>query len=217
MDGRLWTLGLVLGSALACARGVSGRIEQDPVETHHEPGYTLAVPAGARVVAGTDTLTVDAPDGARWFDLQFLPADADARTTFQVWADKACATHVLDPVESPAPNVITVGGFCTIEQRRHWVIAAVEPWQDRQIATLYVADAARVTIEDAWVDAERTAFTAVPGDRPFEAITSKDVREAARAAQAEGDGPKQTPGGGVLWGRIARRLGPSWTARAEKR
>jgi hypothetical protein len=214
---RLSAIILVFGATVACSRGTSGVIEKTPLEVHREAAYSLNVPAGSKVAIDADVLTVDAPDGSRWFDVRFLPADADPLTTFKTWASATCPSHALDPVEMPVPNVTTVGGVCSIEHRRHWLLGAIEPWGDRKIATLYVADAALITIEDAWVDYARTALTLSPGDQPFEAVTPADVRAAARAAQEEGAGPDQVPGGGVLWGRTSKHLAPLWTARASRR
>ncbi len=202
-----------LAIGTACSRGKSGIIEQQPVSPYEGPGYALFVPTDSKVTRRGDDLTVDAADGFRWFDLRFLPRDANALATFEAWATETCPSHALDPLENPFPSVYTVGGVCTIEHRRHWLVASLEPWGDGQIAMLYAADASLVTIEDAWVDLARTALTVVPGDHPLVSMSPVEVRAAARAAQAEGDGFAQTPGGGVLWGRTSKRLTPLWQAR----
>lgn len=203
---------LPAGLLAACSAGGGGRIDREPRVPSVHPGFALRVIEGSRVEAAGDTLHVDAPDGSRWFDVQWIPAATPEDTLLQDWGRANCEGALWDRPATPVPSTFTVGGTCRIAERNYWVVAVHETHGDRALMTFYVAAADHLTLEDVWVDLANTALslssTALPAP-------SLDIRAIARQAAAEPiPDAVPRPGSGELSARISERLVPLWEARA---
>jgi hypothetical protein len=162
------------------------RVDEVPVRVERGDGWRLSVPEGARVTASASGIEVDAADGLWWFDVQLLrPATPTAPLIdASRWADEHCTPARWDLPATPAPGTWTAGGFCTVQDRDHWLIVAVEDRPDgARLLTALVADRRQVPYEDAWVLFVRSALSLSTTDEPASWLGPEAVRERLRTAQ----------------------------------
>ena len=185
----------------------------EPAAVWAGDGFALTVIDEANVQATGDLLRVDVADGTRWFDVKWIDA-MNQQPEIYAWQTGLCDRARWDSPGIPVEGTMTMGGSCDIKGRRHFIIAAFEVYGDRELMTMYVADTSRVTLEDAWVDAFRTAFSLTSGSVPLATVTSDDVRHTMRQAVADGKvGQEPIPGGGELTKHVSERLSEVWKQR----
>ncbi len=184
--------------------------------THRGEGWAVTVPEGARVDVRPDGLGVDAPDGRSWFDVRWLdvPANRPPQVLATAWGEERCRPLAWDLPATPLEGLWTAGGFCTIQDRRYWVVAVVERVGERSLLTGFVAERSLVSYEDLWVLALGTALSLGGGAEPVAPLTPDRIRERLREAH-EGDAIEVLPvaGGGVFSTKISAAVTDLWTAR----
>jgi hypothetical protein len=214
-DAYRWTI--FLGLAGGCALGAAVHVDDTPLEPWRQEGLSIAVPAGARVVAEPGTVQVDAADGARWFDLRWVEPPRSPEAEVYEWTRRTCTTVRWDRTATPVPGTTTTGGLCSINDRRHWAFTSIEQRPDGALVTLYVADARRVPFEDAWVDLVLTALSASAGAEPLAPLPRDELRRQIRETAASGGlGEEPVPGGGELSAAVSERLRLIWEARSQR-
>lgn len=207
-------LGLaVLLLALPACATQAGRVHEQPTVTHEGAGWALRVPAGARVDVKPGVLTVDAPDGRRWFDVTWRSAQETPEGIAYAWGSQHCTPMMWGQPSTPAPGVWIADGQCTIQDRRFWAFLIVERHEQGALTTTYVAEQRRMPYEDAWVDLLDTALSLRAGGSPLPRLENGDLRARIREAAAEHPGEQPLPGGGLLGGRVSERLIDVWQAR----
>ena len=203
----MWLLGWLAG-----CEGGAGRIDaREPVERLVRDGWSVQVPAGARVDITPDTIAVDADDGRRWFDIRWVPGPANEGTA-RVWGDTHCAPAQWDNGWE-AGRRWAAGGLCVVSERRHWLIISLEAYGNQTLQTTFLADARRMPLEDAWVEAMRTAWTFRGGAEASDALAPERVRALARLTASQTPGPVPVPGGGLFSPRMHALLSAVWLAR----
>jgi hypothetical protein len=204
---RMWLLGWLAG-----CEGGAGRIDQrEPVQVLARDGWSVQLPAGARVDVSPDTIAVDADDGRRWFDIRWVPGPANEATA-RAWGDTYCAPAQWDS-SWEAGRRWGAGGLCVVSERRHWLIVSLEAYGDRTLQTTFLADARRMPLEDAWVEAMRTAWTFRSGGGATDVLSPERVRALARLTATQMPGPIPVPGGGLFSPRMHALLSAVWLAR----
>ncbi len=128
-------------------------------EAFHGTGWSVNIPTGGRVdfapfappAAAPSRISVSAPDGMWWFDVEVVPKAASPLLPATTFAERDCRPIRWDAPADLEPGVWTGGGVCTIGERRYWLILAVEDEGDQSVITgLYWALGYR-GYEDAWV------------------------------------------------------------------
>jgi hypothetical protein len=173
-----------------------------------------AVPgSNARLEGGV--LSVDAPDGWSWFDAREVDAAGPAMGVAHAWAEGACRPVRWDVPATPIPGVWTSGGTCTIDQRRFWLLVAVEDIGGRRWMTTAQWRLGHKGYEEAWVSFVGAALSVHDGSGVSEWIPEAELRQRLRAIPPD-DGTRDQlplPGGGTFSTRVSEVLRDVWAAR----
>lgn len=192
-------------------------VEDAPHTVVRGEGWAVRVAEGARVTATPRDLSVDAPDGSRWFDVRTVDADPPrpAVALATGWGERQCEPLQWDLPAEPVEGVWTAGGFCTIGSRRYWVLSSVERFDDRVLLTQLVANRDAITYEDLWIDFLGTALTATAVGDPAPLLSPDAVRERLRAARGGVSEAAELPrpGGGTFSRDVSEAMTDVWTRR----
>lgn len=204
---------------LAACGGLGEGIEVPPPPTyvsHVEDGFALRMPEGARVRRTDKGLSVDAADGARWFDVRWVDGTAPPIAPATAWAEERCRPVRFDRARQPVEGTWVVGGTCTIAERRHWILLSIEDRGDRALLTGLTGAFGRIAYEDLWVEFVHTALSVQAGESPAAWMTPEAVREALRTV-APGDPQEEmpVPGGGTFSARVTDNLPGIWADRRD--
>lgn len=173
----------------------------------------MRIPQGARVRHDDGRLSVDAPDGRRWYDVSWHDDDRAPAVVAHAWSAATCSPTMWDEPAEPVPGTWLSGAACTIDGKRFFALVAVETFGERRLLTAYVAQDGYVSYENAWLEFVSTAMSLRGGDAPWPEPDLDALRGIIRQAAAQPAGSMPVPGGGLLSGRIARQLDPLWAAR----
>lgn len=184
-----------------------------PTEILSGEGWTLRVLEGSRVRAEEDRLSVDAPDGRRWFDITWLDDTRTPEAIAHAWSATTCSPTMWDVASTPVEDTWFSGAVCVIDDRRFYALVAVETFGNRRLLTTYVAQDGFISYENAWVDFVTTAMSLRTGDSPLPAPDVEALRADIRHAAVQPAGPMPVPGGGLLSGRISREIPEWWSSR----
>ncbi len=176
------------------------------LEVHRGEGYTLQIPADARVRLEDGVLAVDARDGTRWFDVRWAEDASHGQAAIMTWAHETCETMLWDEVAEPLAGTRTTSGLCTIDHRQHWLNAVVEDLEGGTLVTVHAARRNAVPYETAWVDFVTTALSLTGADTPLTPLDEEAIEQRVRQEARTSPGGRPTPGGGVLSAQISRSL-----------
>jgi hypothetical protein len=207
-------LHLVLGAVAALAGCALDRPAPPAWTVHEGPGFRLPVPESSAVTVGVDRVQADPPGGWWWYDVRVIDRPAVPSAALTAWAEETCRPVRWDLLPSkPAPDVIVIGGTCSIGERRFWTLASLETRGDRAVLTGMHWLLGYVGYEDVWVSFLRGPMS-FPSGEP--ALSEDEVRRRIRAIPPEGDRfhSLPLPGGGVFSARVADALADVWQARA---
>src|SRR5690606_36987285 len=108
----------------------------------------------------------------------------------------------------------TSAALCVVEDRPHWMFAALEGHGERALLTVYLANRERVTYEDAAVECVVSALSLGGGAEPVPTPDRATMRDRLRGLVAGGAvGGAPVPGGGELGARVGESLAPLWALR----
>src|SRR5690606_4414844 len=157
-----------------------GEIDAEPTTTWQGAGFAVSFPTGSRVRAEAEALSVDLPDGVRWFDARWADRPEVPELALRRWGEATCQPARWDRVARPTSDTWASGGLCTIDDRRRWMFAALEVHDDRALLTVYLANRDRVTYEDAVVDYVTSALSLGGGAAPIDTPSKDAVRATLR-------------------------------------
>lgn len=195
--------------------------------THRGDGWAVSIPTGGRVdaasfappAAAPSRISVSAPDGMWWFDIEVVPKAPSPLLPATTFAERDCRPIRWDAPAELQPGVWTGGGVCTIGERRYWLLLAVEDEGDQSVVTgLYWAIGYR-GYEDAWVAWTQSALSLSGGDTPMPLVEGPEiVRQTLRAIPPDDGTTSQLPlpGGGVYSAKLERAFAEAWSTRAAR-